>query len=80
MHSSLVIEFRKALWKAGLQPETYAGHSFRIGAVTTAVACRMPADITKTLGRWKSQAYLLYVRLPSSHLSDIIRKLASTDI
>ena len=78
--SRLVMEVRKALQEAGLQPETYAGHSFRIGAATTAAACGVPADVIKTLGRWKSQAYLLYVRLPSSQLSDISKKLAAMDI
>ena len=78
--SRLVMEVGKALLDEGLQPETYAGHSFRIGAGTTAVAYRVPADVTKTLGQWRSQAYLLYVRLPSSQLSDISRKLVSTDI
>ena len=39
-----VIEIRKVLATVGLKPEEYAGHSFRIGAATTAVqmACRIP--------------------------------------
>ena len=76
MRPCLVMEDRKALQEAGLQPETYAWHSFRIGAAT----CRVPVDVIKSLGQWKSQVYVLYVKLPSSHLSDISRKLASTDI
>lgn len=77
--SRLVIEVRKALQEAGLQPEIYSGHSFRIGAATTAAACGISAEVIKTLGRWRSQAYQLYVKLPRSQLSDISRKLALTD-
>ena len=74
----LVTSLRKALAEAGLKPEAYAGHSFRIGAATTAAACGVPADTIKTLGRWKSQAYQLYVRLPKQQLAGISRTLASS--
>ena len=63
-----------------MQPENYAGHSFHIGAATTAAAGGVPVEVIKTLGRWKSQAYQLYIKLPSSQLADISKKLASTDI
>ena len=46
----LVLELRKALAAAGLQPDKYAGHSFRIGAATTAAACGVRVDVIKTLG------------------------------
>ena len=36
--SRLVMKVRKALQEAGLQPDKYTGHSFRIGAATTAAA------------------------------------------
>ena len=68
---------REALAKAGLRPDEYAGHSFRIGAATTAAACGVPVDLIKTLGRWKSQAYQLYVRLPGDHLAGVSRTLAT---
>ena len=37
----------------------YSGHSFRIGAATTASACGIEDSLIQTLGRWKSAAYLL---------------------
>ena len=75
----LVSELRKALAEAGLKPENYAGHSFRIGAATTAAACSIPVEVIKTLGRWKSQAYQLYVRLPTNQLSGISKKLVQSN-
>ncbi len=67
--SQLVCELRKALPSAGFKPEDYAGHSFRKGAATTAAACGVPVELIKTLGRWKSQAYQLYIDIPTGHLS-----------
>ena len=65
---------------AGFKAEDYAGHSFRIGAATTAAACGVPAEVIKTLGRWKSQAYQLYARLPTDQLLSISKKLAQSDL
>ena len=76
----LVVEVRKALTQAGINPDDYASHSFRSGAATTAVACGVPVDIIKTLGRWKSNAYQLYVRLPREQLSGISKTLASSKV
>ncbi len=73
----LVAAIRKVLAEAGLQPEQFAGHSFLIGAATTAAACGVPIATIKTLGRWKSEAYQLYIRLPQSQLANISRTLAS---
>ena len=74
----LVTALRKALSSAGFKPESYAGHSFRIGAATTAAACGVPVEIIKSLGRWKSDAYQLYVRLPADQLSAISKQLAQS--
>ena len=73
----LVAAVRDALARAGLKPEDYSGHSFRIGAATTAAACGVPVDTIKTLGRWRSQAYQLYVRLPRKHLAGLSRTLVA---
>ena len=58
----------------------YAGHSFRIGAATTAIAGGIPVDVIKTLGRWKSQAYQLYVRIPDTQLASISKSLAGVRV
>ena len=50
-----------------LPPEKYPLYgSFQIGAATTAAAYGIPVDVIKTLGRWKSQAYHLYIRIPDT--------------
>ena len=76
----LVSAVRKALAQAGLTPEDYAGNRFRIGAATTAAVCGLPADTIFTLGRWISQAYQLYIRLPREQLVGIGRTIASAKI
>ena len=46
----------------GLDGTKYGAHSYRIGGAT-AMFCRgEDALVIKTLGRWSSDAYLLYVR------------------
>ena len=53
--------FREA---AGFNPTDYAGHSFRIGATTTASACGLSDSMIKMLGRWSGSAYLVYIQTP----------------
>ena len=68
-------EVRKALSAVGLDQSKYAGHSFRIGAATTAAAVGIEDSTIKTLGRWESAAYQLYVKLPREVLTSIASKL-----
>ena len=69
---------RKALTKAGFDHQVYAGHSFRIGAATTAAHCGIPDSVIQTLGRWQSSAYLLYIRTPREHLANITSTLSKS--
>ena len=44
----------------------FSGHSFRIGAATTAAHNWIPDHLIKTLGRWESNADQLYIKTPSN--------------
>ena len=70
-----VTEVREALALAGLDSGLYAGHSFRIGAATTAAQCGIPDSLIKTLGRWQSAAYMVYIRTPRDTLCSVARLL-----
>ena len=72
-----VEEVRKALQQAGFDESKYCGHSFCIGAATAAAAKGFEDSIIKTLGWWRSLAYLDYVRIPRDQLAQYSRLLAS---
>lgn len=61
-------EVRNLLEKGGIKPSDYAGHSFRIGAATTAAAKKIPVWLIKSMGRWASNCYEMYVQTPAKHL------------
>ena len=68
---------RTALGDSGMDPSLYAGHSFRVGAATTAALRGLQDSLIKTLGRWESSAYQLYIRTPRSTLTAVARSLVS---
>ena len=70
-----VAKLRQALAAAGIEAKRYAGHSFRIGAATTASLCGLQDSLIKTLGRWESSAYTVYIRTPPSTLVSVSRRL-----
>ncbi len=67
---------RAILREAGFNPSQYSGHSFRIEAATSAVARGVPDHLIKTLERWQSEAYQLYIRCPPESLATIATHLA----
>ena len=75
--AAFVTRVRQALLQAGVDAKNYSGHSFRIGAATTAAAAGIEDSMIQTLGRWKSSAYLLYVRIPQDKLARLSGVLAS---
>ena len=68
---------REALVAAGLEAENYAGHSFCIGAATTAAQCSLPESTIKILGHWQSSAYMLCIKTPREILSNVGKVLAT---
>ena len=68
---------REALSNTGIDASKYAGHSFRIGAATTAANCGLEDSLIQTLGRWHSSSYLTYIRIPREKLSCITKTLST---
>ena len=60
---------------AGINIADYAGHSFRIGAATTAASKGLPHWLIQTLGRWSSDCYLRYIRTPAYVLAYVSKRL-----
>lgn len=74
---ALVAKVRQILSAAGIEASHYSGHSFRIGAATTAAANGISDATIQTLGRWKSDSYCRYIRPPDLALASMSRTLAS---
>ena len=75
--AAFVSRVRVALVSLGLDPQAYAGHSFRIGAATAAARAGLEDSVIQSLGRWSSGAFLRYIRTPRDRLATYSRDLAS---
>ena len=75
-----VEEVRRALQNANLPAKDFAGHSFHIGAATMASASRVEDSTIEALGRWKSSAFLKYIRASPKHLAGMSKTLSSSNI
>ena len=67
---------KEALAMTGVDNTKYLGHSFRIGAATTAAACGIQDSLIKTLGHWENAAHTLYIWTPCEALCNVSQKLA----
>ena len=72
----LVTRMREALSKAGIDTSNFSGHSFRIGAASTAARAGFNDSFIQTLGRWKSSAFTSYIRTPLEDLVSVAARLA----
>ena len=73
---SLVNALKPTLTRCGFDVSNYNGHSFRIGAATTAAAQGIADSTIKMLGRWQSSAYSLYIKTPGHKLAAASHSLA----
>ena len=54
-----------------------SSHSFRIGAASTAAAAGLPRWLIQSLGRWTSNCYKDYIRIPTHTLEKVSLSLSS---
>ena len=73
----LVIALKGALSRLGIDHTRFNGHSFHIGAATTAARKGIQDSTIQMLGRWQSAAYLHYMQTPRSQLVPISARLVS---
>ena len=66
--------------RSGADPSRYSSHSFRIGAASAAAAAGIPDWRIQALGRWSSDCYKRYIRLPSSETTGVTAALARAPI
>jgi hypothetical protein len=74
-YKHFITSIRNALELAGLNPKIYAGHSFRRGAASAAAAAGYSDYEIQLLGRWRSDAYKLYIESDPKrilHLSSLL--------
>ena len=74
--SDFITRMRHALHVLGFPSHMYAGHSFRIGAATSAARAQLPDHIIRTLGRWSSDCYIRYIRSSKQTISSALERLA----
>ena len=68
---------RLALQAVGLPYNNFTGHSFRSGAATAAASAGIEDSTIRTLGRWSSSAFLVYIRTPREQLAQFSRALSN---
>ena len=64
------------LVKAGLPQKRFNTHSFRIGAATSAKAAHISDVHIQDTGRWRSNAYQLYIKTPSTDMASFSKIIA----
>ena len=73
-----VLKVQQALQQMGVIGHHFNGHSFRIGAVTSASQAGVPETMIKILGRWSSMAYQQYIRPSTTDLAAVSRYIAGS--
>ena len=75
--SAVVHLLRDAAQFAGLPYQSLKGHSFRIGATSTAAAACLPDWLINVLGRWFPDCYQLGIITPHNVLLSAAPRMAS---
>ena len=73
-----VSKVHKLLTEAGLPTSLHLGHSFRIGATTSAARAGIKDSVIKALGLWSSTTFLFYIRTSRQQLAQLTSTIASS--
>ena len=74
--SSFISWLRRKLRSLGIDDSQYAGHSLRRGGAVSAKAAGASDLLIKTLGRWTSDSFMIYLRLIPPHVQNLNDMLA----
>ena len=77
LYGTFLSRFKSLLALAGFNPATFAAHSFRRGGASWGFAQGLPGEIIKSMGDWKSDAYLGYLSFPMETKFQAINTFAS---
>lgn len=66
LRGTFISYLKDTLTRVGIDNRDYNGHSFRIGAATSAAAAGVEDHVIQTLGRWSSDCYIRYIRIDPS--------------
>ena len=77
--TKLIQCLRQALSSVGVDCSGYSGHSFRIGAATMAARMGVSDSLIKTLGHWRSSAFMVYIITPWQQLASVSSVLEERD-
>lgn len=69
--SSFVGRIKHWVQTIGLDPSNYSGHSLRRGGATAMSRAGVPHELIQVQGRWKSDAYKLYLQLGAATLARV---------
>ena len=61
--TTFISYLKDLLDRLGYDVSRYSGHSFRIGAATSAAMAGIEDHIIQSLGRWRSDSYIRYIRI-----------------
>ncbi len=77
--SSFVIRLKSLLSALGFDGAKYSGHSFRRGAATSAASVGYADHEIQQLGRWRSDAYRLYIDVSRDRILHLSTRLHWAD-
>ena len=67
---------RELAARSGASTGNYSSHSFRIGAALAAAAAGIPEWQIQALGRWSTDCYQRYIRLPNTATDTVAAAIA----